>query len=337
MLFLKEIVGHNQMIKMLMSAVAHDRVAHAYLFIGPEGVGKATSALAFTRALLCTDPSGGDACGSCRECRQMAHSNHPDFYRLSPTGSSIKIEQIRGIQRKVMFRSYQGGRKVFLIEQAETMTAEAANCLLKTLEEPPADTAFILLSARPQVLLPTILSRCQQLFFKHIPSRELASLLSRLYGLQPEEARLLAVLSGGSMSKALACANGSFQAERAEAIRLAAVLGEAGVTEALELAEEISRSRKNILNLLELLTCWYRDLLVWKETGAVDLLFSPDLINQVKLEAAIFETGRLVEILADMEQYKNKIRANTNMRLTLEALFLRLSGRNCCTRTDWGD
>ncbi|MDD4168915.1 MAG: DNA polymerase III subunit delta' [Desulfotomaculaceae bacterium] len=327
MLFLKEIVGHDLIIKMLISAVAYDRVAHAYLFIGPEGVGKVTSALAFSRALLCAGPSGGDACGNCRECRQLEHSNHPDFYRLSPVGPSIKIEQIRGVQRKVMFRSYQGGRKVFLIEQAETMTAEAANCLLKTLEEPSAGTVFILLSARPQALLSTILSRCQQLYFKHIPGHKMAPYLSKLYGLKQEEARLLAVLSGGSMGKALDCINGSFQDGRSEAIKLATMLGAAGVTEALELAGEISTSRNNILNLLDLLTCWYRDLLVWKETGEVDLLFSPDLINKVKIESGVFETSRLVEILVDIEQFKNKIRANTNMRLALEALFLRLSGR----------
>ncbi|OPX85156.1 MAG: DNA polymerase III subunit tau [Pelotomaculum sp. PtaB.Bin104] len=329
MLILREIIGHSQIVKILLSAVANDRVAHAYLFTGPEGVGKATCAMAFTRALLCTSPSAGDACGECRVCRQVEHFNHPDFHRLNPSGASIKIEQIRGIQRQVMFRAYQGGRKVFLIEQAETMTAEAANCLLKTLEEPPADTIFVLLSDRPQALLPTILSRCQHLFFKHIPSRELAAHLSRLYGLQPEEAHQLAALSGGSMAKAIACAGGTFQEERAEAVRLLAALEQAGVTEALELAGEIVTSRKNIVNLLERLTSWYRDLLIWKETGEVALLYNPDLVNKVKVEAGVFEPGRLVEIIEDIEQCNNKIRVNANMRLALEALFLRMSGRNC--------
>ncbi|MDD3653187.1 MAG: DNA polymerase III subunit delta' [Desulfotomaculaceae bacterium] len=337
MLFLREIFGHKPIVKTLINAVTNDRVAHAYLFTGPEGVGKATSALAFTRALLCSSSSGGDACGSCQGCRQLIHSNHPDFYRLGPVGLSIKIEQIRELQRKIKFRSYKGGRQVFLIEQAETMTAEAANCLLKTLEEPPIGTVLILLSARPQALLPTIISRCQQLYFKHIPSRELSSYLSKLYNLHQEEARLLAVLSGGSMGKALACATGAFQEERAEAIRLAAGLREAGITETMELAGEIARSKKNILNLIELLACWYRDILVWKETGEVDLLYNPDLVNEVKLEAEVFEIARLVEILGDIEKLKSRIRFNTNMRLALESIFLRLSCRRRCTRKDWGD
>jgi len=326
MLFLKDIVGHGQVVRTLLNAVSNDKVSHAYLFAGPEGVGKATTALAFARALLCARPAGGDACGECRECRQVEHFNHPDFYYLKPDGLSIKIEQVREIQRKTMFRAYQGSRKVFLVEQAETMTAEAANCLLKVLEEPPGDTVFILLSARPQVLLPTVLSRCQQYFFRHIPGYELASSLSAQHGFPPEKARLLAALSGGSMGRALAWAEGAFQEERAAAVRLCALLREAGALEALEIAGEISKIRKDVLKLLDMLACWYRDLLVWKETGEAGLLFNHDMADSLRNEAAFWECGRLVEIIESIEKVKNKIQANANTGLALEVLFLRLAG-----------
>ncbi|OPY58656.1 MAG: DNA polymerase III subunit tau [Pelotomaculum sp. PtaU1.Bin035] len=336
MLFMREIAGHGQIVRTLLNAVLNERVAHAYLFAGPEGVGKATTALAFARALLCARPAAGDACGECRECRQVEHANHPDFNYVRPGGSSIKIEQVREIQRKVTFCSYQGGRKVYLIEQAETMTAEAVNCLLKTLEEPPGGTVFIMLSAFPQALPPTILSRCQQYIFKPIPGHELTSSLIKLRGLAREEARLLAAFSGGSMGKALAYATGSFQKERAAASGLAAALREAGVLEALEMAEKLSKARENILNLLEMLICWYRDILIWRETGEERLLFSPDQVATVKREAGHYETGRLVEAIETIEEIKNKIYGNANTRLALEALFLRLAGGINGARTDRG-
>ncbi|MDF9407102.1 MAG: DNA polymerase III subunit tau [Pelotomaculum sp. PtaB.Bin013] len=335
MLLLREITGHEQIIRALLNALLYDRVGHAYLFAGPEGVGKATTALAFARSLLCAGPDKGDACGSCRACRQFEHANHPDLHCVRPEGSSIKIEQIRGIQRKVMFHSYQGGRKVIIIEQAEAMTSEAANCLLKTLEEPPDETVFILLTALPQILPSTVLSRCQQFNFKLIPFNQLNSLLYNRHGLARDEAGLLAALSGGSLGKALAYASGSFQKERDAALRLTVLLKEAGALEALEEAEKVSKNRDNALGLLEMLACWFRDLLVWKETGEARLLFNPDQIIALEKETGYFETGRLVEIIEDITKAKTKVLGNANTRLVLEALFLRLAGGISGTQTDW--
>jgi len=328
MRFLREIVGHKQIVRTLLNAVLHERVTHSYLFIGPEGVGKETTALAFARALLCSQPADGDACGLCRECRQVGGQNHPDISIVRPAGTSIKIEQIREIQRKCPYRPYQGGRKLFLILQAEVMTADAANCLLKTLEEPPGDTIFILLSTRPQALLPTILSRCQQYYFKGIPGPELIGGLVTLHGLVPEDARVAAALSGGSMGKAIDYASGSFQKERSAALALAEALGKSGPLEALEMAEKMSKNKEKAHSMLETLTCWYRDLLVSRETGGNGFLFNPDRSAAVEKEAGCFETGRLVEIIEDIEATKNKIEANANTRLVLEALFLRLAGNS---------
>lgn len=326
MRFLKEIAGHKQAVRILSNAVSSGRVAHAYLFAGPEGVGKETTALSFSRALLCSRPTDGDACGVCRECRQVKNKNHPDFYSVEPGGTSIKIEQIREIQRKVPYRPYQGGRKLFLIRQAEAMTAEAANSLLKTLEEPPGDTVFILITARPQLLPPTILSRCQQVFFKSIPIPELIQGLVMLHGMSKEDALLPAALSGGSMGKALAYASASFQEERKAVYRLLEVLGKSGLCEALEMAEKISESKEKAYYMLEMLACWYRDLMVFRETGEDGLLFNRDFAEVIKREAERFETTCLLEIIEDIESAKSKMETNVNTRLALEALFLRLAG-----------
>lgn len=326
MKLLQEIVGHKQSVKILVKAIAGGRVAHAYIFAGPEGVGKETTAMSFARALLCSRPAGGDACGVCRGCRQVSSGNHPDFYLVEPAGSFIKIEQVREIERRVPFRPYQGGRKVFLIRQAETMTAEAANCILKTLEEPPEDTVFILVSARPQLLLPTILSRCQAVYFKGLAVPELIQGLVALKGVSGEEARLYASLAGGSMGRALSYATGSLLADRDEVNALARTLRQCGPLEAVAMAEEVSESKSRALFTLDTLACWYRDLMVCREAGDDGCLFNTDRVDIIKAEARHYDTARIMEIIEEIGSTKRKIEVNANTRLAIEALFLQISG-----------
>lgn len=328
MKYLKEIVGHKQSVKVLMRSLSSGRVAHAILLAGPGGVGKKTAALSFARALLCSSPAGGDACGVCRECRQVSSGNHPDFYIVQPAGASIKIDQIRDIQRKVPYLSYQGGRKIFLIRQAETMTAEAANCMLKTLEEPPGDTVFILVSDRPQALLPTILSRCQQIYFKSMTVNELIQGLVSLEGVAEEEARLYASLAGGSMGRALSYASGELLADRDEVNALAQKLRACSLTEAMNMAEKASESKVKALFTLDTLACWYRDLLVCREAGDTGSLYNSDQAGVIKTEAGRYETTRILEIIEEIEHTKRKIEVNANTRMALEALFLRLNARS---------
>lgn len=326
MRFLREIAGHQQIVQTLMNAVSRDHVVHAYLFSGPAGVGKETTARAFARALLCSQPVAGDACGVCRDCRQLMSHNHPDFYTLQPAGASIKIEQVRGMLRRIPYRSYQGGRKVFLIQQAELMTADASNCLLKTLEEPPGDTVIILISDQPQSLLPTIISRCQQCSFKSIPLPELSRGLVVLHGLDPAEAGLTAAMAGGSMGKALAYAAGAYQAEQSLAIGLAHDLAGSASCEALLMAEQIAEQKGKVSAILEMLRCWYRDLLVFKLTGETGLLYNLDHVETVTKTAKNFQTESLLQILEEIETARKKIEANANTRLALEILFLHLAG-----------
>lgn len=295
--FLGEITGCEQITGNLLYSIQHGRVSHAYLLAGPEGSGKEALARALAIALLCSAPAKGDACGYCRSCRQAENHNHPDLHYIQPAGSSIKIEQIRSVLRRASFRSYQGGRQVFLIKQAEAMTVEAANCLLKTLEEPARDTVFILLAARPQALLPTVLSRCQQ------------HCLTLAGQGRPEAAggrREQAGLDAGTL--------------------LRDVLNMAGPAEALEMAGQLSESREKAGAALNILAIWYRDLLVWRESEDKSLLYSPeDRLESIINKAGTFETGHLLEIIKQIDITKNKILSNANVKLALEALFLRLT------------
>ncbi|RKO67964.1 DNA polymerase III subunit delta' [Desulfofundulus salinus] len=325
---LANIIGHGEIIRALCRAVEQNRVSHAYLFAGPDGVGKTTTALAFGAALLCRQPDCGDACGQCRDCRQVAGQNHPDLHRIAPEGASIKIGQMREMLRRITLSPYQGQRQIFLVEQADLMTHEAANCLLKTLEEPPAGTVLVLISDRPQALLPTILSRCQIFTFHPLPAEQVAGILERETAVSRDELELLARLTGGCPGRAvrLAGMKGGYFAVRQRVVDMAAGLGRASVTEACRQAALLAEDKEQALVYLELFLLWYRDLLVWTETGAPGLLFNQDYLPLVDREARFYSRTRLLAIIKEIEGTRDSLLANVNTRLALEMLFMRLAG-----------
>ena len=329
MKLLQEIIGHNNIVGLLRGAVDRQRVAHAYLFSGPAGVGKKTCAFAFTRALLCQQPRQGDACAQCRSCRQLEAGNYPDFMQLEPAGSFIKIEQVREIQKKVLLTPFQGSRQVCLIEEAESMTAEAANCFLKTLEEPPSGVIFILISARPYALLPTVASRCQQVWFQFLSVSQVSDGLIELMGLSEEEAKLPAALSGGSLGQAVALvADGRFAERRKRVIEMAATLNGATPGEACRLAGSLTGSREEIRTWMDALLLWYRDLLVWQDSGREELIFNQDCLPLLEEQAKNYTASRIIDIMNKVEEAKNRLSSNANVRLVLEVLFMHLNKVN---------
>lgn len=323
MKLLQEIIGHNNIVGLLRGAVDRQRVAHAYLFLGPAGVGKKTCALAFSRALLCQQPRQGDACAQCRSCQQLEAGNYPDFMQLEPVGSFIRIEQVREIQKKVLLTPFQSKRQVCLIEEAESMTAEAANCFLKTLEEPPAGVIFILISARPYALLPTVASRCQQVWFQFLSISQVSFGLIELMGFTEEEAKLPAVLSGGSLGQAVALvADGRFTERRKRIIEMAAALNEATTGEACRLAGSLAGGREEIRTWMDALLLWYRDLLVWQDSGCEELIFNRDCLPLLEEQAKNYTASRIIDIVNKIEEAKSKLSSNVNIRLLLEVLFM---------------
>lgn len=324
---LRQIIGHKEITSTLRRAIEQKRVAHAYLFAGPAGVGKATTARAFAAALLCRQPRDGDACGQCRDCRQMEEANHPDLHRVIPHGSSIKIGQVREMLRNIMLSPYQGRRKVYLLEKSDLMTAEAVNCLLKTLEEPPADTVLILTSARPQALLPTVLSRCQVFSFHPLPVDLVVQILEKERSLTREEAQLPALLAGGCPGRALELADeGEYLAGRERVLELAAGLGRSSINQTCGQAAVWAEDKEKVLFCLELLQLWYRDLLIWQETAAKELLVNQDRLSLVRQEAGLYNRTRLVAAIKEIERTRDSLSTNINTRLALEMLFMRLAG-----------
>lgn len=210
-----EIIGQDVAKRILQTSLTHNRIAQAYLFTGPGGVGKETTALTFARALNCQHPHpDGDACGKCSPCRKIEKGTNPDVELITPQKNSLKISQIRKLRVKASFKPMESKFKVYVIADTEKLTTEAANCFLKTLEEPPEKTVIILLTSYLSLLLPTIISRCQLIRFSPLPTSKIEETLQHNLGITLAKAKLFARLSGGSLGRAVAYSTRDLSATR---------------------------------------------------------------------------------------------------------------------------
>lgn len=222
----EEVIGQGEIIAQLREVIQKGRISHAYLFSGPPGVGKKTVAEVFAAAINCEYAPEG--CGKCPSCVRIRKRIHPDIFLIEPEGNYITIGQARELQHEVNLKSFEARFRVFIIDEAHCLTEEAANALLKTLEEPPENIIFILITSAPEGLLPTIKSRCQLIGFKLIPLAQIIQILKERYGVDQEKAELIARVSKGVFGTALTLAEKDWRWERRRTV--------------LEIAQKISRS-----------------------------------------------------------------------------------------------
>lgn len=317
-----QVLGHERQKDVLRRALAGGRLAHAYLFAGPEGVGKRLMALAVARVLFCSEGTG---CGSCAACRKLDHRNHPDLHVLEADGSSIKIEQVRAIQHELSLRPAEGRRKVCLIESAELMTTAAANALLKTLEEPRGDTLLILLTSQPQRLLETIRSRCQLLRFARQPEELIRERLHSQLGLGDEEARLIAALADGSFQRAFGKDRQLYLEERRNLLKTLTALSAGSILPILEFAEQLASDKATLPDILEIFQAFYRDVLLTLHGRAPGELVNFDLGDKVRRTAGRESVSSLLDKLEAVGSARRQLERNLNAQLVMEVLLLRLA------------
>ncbi len=317
-----QIIGHEQPKKIFQNALAEGRFAHAYLLHGVSGVGKKSLAMALAANLFCPDRTI-DACGVCPTCGRVEQNKHPDFFIIEPSGNTIKIEQIREIQKRVQLKPYEGTIKVFLLTDAECMTREATNCLLKMLEEPPSDTVFLLTANNLYSIMPTIISRCQTIPVGKVSLEKIEHLLQN-HGLEAEQAKLYASLSDGVPGAALQLAvSGKGQEIRRIAFDLENVILKRDINDLIKKAEEVEK-KQELPEIIDQLMLWYRDRLIWSQTGDKQLIVNKDRFEELK--ALSQDKEKLLEGIECLLEAKNSISQNVNTRLVLEVLLLRLAG-----------
>ena len=323
----RDILGQERALNYLRTAWQHGRLAHAYLFLGPEGVGKASTTRALTALLNCTQPLEGEACGTCPSCRRMAAGTHPDFRIILPTSEGrqpqIKIEQIRELRRLTAYPPVGDGWRVVLIKPAEAMNDAAVNALLKTLEEPPPRHLLILTAGVEDDLFPTVVSRCQKLAFAPLPATLIRQELIRR-GRSEAQAALLTALSGGSLGRALALDPEELLRQRGQVLADLKQLPQGPASLMLDWAGRLAKSGPESDNFLLLAQLWYRDLLIRQFGAPATLLAHQDCLEDLEGEGGKGEVATWFAHFAALSAAQRFLRANLNPELTLDILGFRL-------------
>lgn len=318
-----DIIGHKDHVAMLRRMESSRRMPHAVLFTGPNGIGKVMVAKILAAALLCSHEEERP-CGSCPSCQQMSYGSHPDFLLITPDGTSIKIEQIRHLQQEASLAPYVSFRRVCIIDGAELMTTQAANSLLRILEDPPGEIIFILTAANRQILLTTIISRCMAISFHPLPDEVLAQALM-MKGYIPEQAEVAARLSGGRMGIALEILAPEGFALRNQALEIMESLLEAKIEMVWKTAALLEKmERKEVLQIIRYLTYVLRDILMLVTGQGRQVLFNIDVSQELGELADWWNEGQLVKAIKEVENARRAFLANANTRLTSEALLIKI-------------
>jgi DNA polymerase-3 subunit delta' len=320
---LSSILGQERAIGMIRRAVRADRLHHANLFHGPSGVGKRMTARALAAWMNCTGRSADadDACGECRSCRLMGSENHPDIVEVKPDGQFIKIDQVRAMQQLTRFRPHEAQRRVILIEQADALREEAANAMLKTLEEPTGDTVFFLVTAQPHLLLSTIRSRCQPVQFSALAPGYVSQILVS-NGVEPAAAQRVSRLCEGSVSRATEVLESPVYASRDEVFENLWRLMSGQIDRAIRWAEELARARAELPAWLSLLRTIFRDVALHAGGASSQRQLHWDALEAVVRLSERSGLRHALYVLQRIEESERLLLGNVNPRMVMECLLL---------------
>jgi DNA polymerase-3 subunit delta' len=327
-MFFTEIQGQHKAVTLLSRAINNERLAHAYLFTGPDGVGKVMTAMALAALLFCRDETGGAPCGTCPGCLKFSSGNHPDFLHIVPQGATIKIDQVRALKKALGFPSFEADHRVILIEDVHTMRREAANSLLKLLEEPPPGNILLLTADESEPLLPTIISRCQVIpFYPLSPPLAAKIIEEQNEEINSEEAAVLAFLTGGCPGMTT-----SFNAHELLNIRqeiVATLLQKQDnpaieVENALILASKTSEMKEDLESLLDLLRLFFKETMVALCTSAYEKTGNHELDMEIRRARERWNLNELSDKVNAIDYAEKTLSRNCNRGLVCEVLFLHL-------------
>lgn len=317
---MQEIKGQERTKDILLRTLKSGRLANTLLFVGPEGVGKSLMAKYLAKSVNCLN-SDFEACGQCNSCLKIDKLNHPDVHWIEKDESgAIKIEQVRGIEKEIQLRPYEAKKKVFIIIEAQNLTPEASNALLKTLEEPPADSLLILTSAHADQLLPTILSRCQKFFFTAMGPEILKNILIKDYKLNERLSHFLAYFSQGRIGKAITFSQNDILKEKNGFID--------NFTKSFTTPGYFDNNffgdKPRIKEGLEILLDWYRDVLLLKLGSDASRLVNSDRQKELQILKGKYSLTDLLDILSDIMMTLKLLQQNINTKVSFFTLRARL-------------
>jgi len=322
-----QVIGQDKILALLGHSLKEDNIAHAYLLVGPRHVGKGTLALNLAQALNCDDPE--PPCSQCHSCHRILEGKHADVTSLGLDSQvEIGIDDIRGLQRLANLPPYEGKCKVFIIDEAEYLSTEAANSLLKILEEPPPKVVWLLLAAEERRLLPTIISRCQRLELKPMPSKQIQQILTDSYNVDLDKAKLLVRLCHGCLGWALSSlADNELLHQRSQKIDELASLLTASLEQrfayAQELAIQFNQDRRSIMEVMDTWLNWWHDLMLIKGDYK-EAITNVDYEVILEKQANEMSLKEIKDFTATLCLTEEDISRNVNARLALESLMLNM-------------
>lgn len=345
----ESILGQEKPIRLLTTLLQNETIPHALLFLGIEGVGKKTTALAIAMAGNCMGHGDEnlpkkkkiranrstiqeittkiEICGCCKSCSKIKSGNHPDIILVEPTGNFIRINQIRNLCNTLTMKPYEARLRVVIISDAQAMNPAASNALLKMLEEPPDRTVLILTAVHTSDLLPTIVSRCQHIRFSPIPHDHIEALLIEKQGASHDDAKIIATMANGSISKAFSMMRHmskiNWIKRRAWLLNSVESLSLMSIPSRLAFAEHLSKNKVALADSLEVMKSWFRDLVICKFQPAQ--IINKDLSEKIQRNSKKMTVDSLLLKIDDIHLAQKNIQANTNLRLTLEVLIMRLA------------
>lgn len=320
----KDIIGHEQVIEHLENAMELNKVSHAYILNGEKGSGKKMLASVFAQALQCEE-EGQESCGSCKSCRQAESGNHPDIIRIThDKPNSISVDEIRDqLVNDVQIKPYSGKYKIYIMPEAEKMTVQAQNALLKTIEEPPVYAVIILLTSNAPSLLPTILSRCVMLNMRPVSDRQVKKYLMEHVQIPDYQADICVAFSHGNIGKAVELASSdNFNEIKAAALHLVKNAPKMEIQDIIAAVRAVTEFKVNIEDYLDLISVWYCDVLYFKATRDADGLAFKDQVQVISEQISKCSYEGLEQILEGIQKAKDRLGANVNFDLTMELLFM---------------
>ena len=320
----KDIVGHEQIIEHLKTAIEMGKVSHAYILNGPDLSGKMMIAEAFARALLC-EKQDPDGCGECRSCRQSDDRNNPDIiYVKHDKPNTISVDDIRTqLNNDIVIKPYSNQYKIYIVDEAEKMNQQAQNALLKTIEEPPAYAVILLLTANADSFLQTIRSRCITLNLKSVKNDVIKSYLMTEKKIPDYQADVCAAFAQGVVGKAIKLASSDdFNELKESALSLIKRLDDIDLYEMGEAIKQISDYKLQVQDYFDLITVWYRDVLYMKATNDVNGLIFKDEVYDIKKQASKHSYHGIETIIEALDKAKLRINANVNFDLVIELLLM---------------
>lgn len=318
------VIGHEEIIRHLQNAIKTGKISHSYIFTGEPGSGKRLLAGIYAMTLQC-EAGGENACGKCESCKRAMGKNHPDIIMVKhEKPNTISIDEIREqVVNDVDIKPYSSPHKIYIIPDAEIMTLQAQNALLKTIEEPPEYAVIMLLTSNVDGLLPTIRSRCVRLDLKVVDDGLVKKYLMEHLHVPDYQAEIDASFAHGSIGKAKEAATSQEFADITQkALKILKYADSMEVYELTEAIKNLSSEKQNINDYLDIFQFWFRDVLMFKATREIDNLVFKQEINYIREQASQRSYENLEKILEALDKIKVRLRANVNTELALELLFL---------------